>query len=132
MSVDRSKIVVLESDVRALKELQNKLSAFCNVLGFSQPDRALAAAQSERDAKLIIVSTAKGADSLGLLEAVRRENPVLLRILLTGFEDLTLVVEGLHSGVVQRVLSKPLQDSELVCMIRGFAPAHPTASHRAP
>lgn len=128
MAVDRAKILVLEPDVRALKEMQNKLSVFSNVLGFVQTDRALAAVQSERDAKMIIVSTAKGSDSLGLLEAVRRENAVLLRVLLTGFEDLTQVVEGLHSGTVQRVLSKPLQDSELLCMIRGFAPA---VSHTA-
>jgi len=132
MAVDRCKIIVVEPDVRALKEIEAKLSSVCFVVGIVKPERTLPTVQAERVAKLIIVSTAKGIDSLGLLDSVRRENPNLLRILLTGFEDLTQVVEGLHSGAVQRVMSKPLQHAELLGLIRSTMPSQNAASVTSP
>jgi DNA-binding response OmpR family regulator len=71
----------------------------------------------------IVVSTSKGADSLGVLESARQERPNVLRILLTEFENLSTIVEGLHTGAVQRVVSRPLEFAELLGVIRSAEPA---------
>jgi DNA-binding NtrC family response regulator len=115
---DKTKIIVVESDPKALKELETTLSPYCLVVGTTRVDRALQLACNERDAKAIAISTAKGIDALGLLNSIRFEHPHLLRILLTSFEDLTQIVEGLHSGTVHRVVSKPVKYAELFGAIR--------------
>ncbi len=129
MPVDQTKIILFETDVRTLKEMQNRLISYCAVHGFFEPDQVLEAVKADHNAKMVVVSTARGSDSLGLLESIRRLNSVPLRILLTGYEDLSLVVKGLHSGAVQRVMSKPLQDSELISLIRSLAQTALSGSH---
>ena len=115
---NKSKIIAVELDAAALKELETKLSPYHVVVGTTQLERALSLLQSERDVAAILVSTSKGADVLGLLAAAQQQRPNVLRVLLTAFENLTVVVEGLHSGAVQRVVSRPIQYAELLAVIR--------------
>lgn len=107
----------------SLKELEAKLSPFHIVVGTSQLDRALPLLRAEREVTAIVVSTSKGADSLGILESARQEKAGVLRILLTEFENLSTIVEGLHSGAVQRVVSRPIEYAELLGVIRSAEPA---------
>jgi len=118
MPSEKKKIVVMEPDVRAMRELEIMLAPHFTVTGTFQVDRTLAALRADRDVKAVVIGAAKGTDVLSTLAAIRSEFPSVLRILLTGFEDLSMVVEGLHSGMVQRVLSKPLQFAELLGMLR--------------
>ncbi len=110
----KTKIVVVEPDAKSLRDLEAELSTYYYVVGVLQMDRAASVLKAERDAKAVIVSTVKGADVIGLFNALRREFPQILRVLLTEFEDLTQIVEGLHSGAVHRVVSKPLQYAEML------------------
>jgi DNA-binding NtrC family response regulator len=114
----KSKIIAVESNAALLKELEAKLSPYHVVVGTTQLDRGLPLLQSERDAVAIVVSTSKGADVLSVLTAAQQQRPNVLRVLLTAFENLTVVVEGLHSGAVQRVVSRPIQYAELLTVIR--------------
>jgi DNA-binding NtrC family response regulator len=118
MSFEKKKIVVMEPDVRAMREMELMLASHFTVSATFQVDRTLAALRADRDVKAVVIGATKGTDVLSTLAAIRSEFPSVLRILLTGFEDLALVVEGLHSGMVQRVLSKPLQFAELLGMLR--------------
>src|SRR5688500_12922646 len=115
--------MVVEALPASLMELESKLSTHHHVVGTNKFDRALPLLRAERDVAAIIVSTAKGADALGLLESARQERPGALRIMLTEFENLTTIVEGLHSGAVQRVVSRPLEFAELLGVIRSAEPA---------
>lgn len=110
----KTKIVVVEPDPKSLRELESGLSTYYHVILVPQFDRALSVLKSERDVRAAVVATAKGVDVLGLFDVVRRDCPRILRVLLTEFEDLSQLVEGLHSGAVQRVVSKPLQHAELL------------------
>jgi DNA-binding NtrC family response regulator len=115
---NKSKIIAVEPDAAALKDLEAKLAPYHIVVGTTQPERALALLQSEREAVAILVSTSKGSDVLGVLAAAQQQRPNVLRVLLTAFENLTVVVEGLHSGAVQRVVSRPIQYAELLAVVR--------------
>ena len=118
MPGNKSKIIAVELNAGALKELETKLSPFHVVVGTTQLERALPLLQSEREVAAILVSTSKGADVLAVLEAAQQQRPNVLRVLLTEFENLTVVVEGLHSGAIQRVVSRPIQYAELLAVIR--------------
>lgn len=121
----KSKIIVVEPQLPTLRALEAKLSGHYVVAGTSLIDRALPLLRAERDAIALIVSTSKGVDVLGVLETARQERPTVLRILLTEFESLSTIVEGLHSGAVQRVVSRPVQHAELLSVIRTAEPTAP-------
>jgi DNA-binding NtrC family response regulator len=114
---NRSKIIAVEAQPALLKELEARLAPHHEVIGTMYFERAVPLLRAERDASAILVSTSKAADVLAVLEAARQERPDVLRVLVTGFEDLTLVVEGLHSGVIQRVISRPIEYVELLSVI---------------
>jgi len=118
MTADRLKFIVIDSDIRALKQIETCLASVGTVITSFKYEDTLALVKAEPEATALILSTSKGVDVLGLLGTVRDLNGKLLRCLLTGFEDLTQLVEGLHSGVVQRVLSKPLHPAELLINFR--------------
>ncbi len=117
MAVAKSKILIIEPDTKSLKQLEHELSNHYRVISTYVSDRATAILRADSEIKAIVLSTSKGADVLGLLNAVRHEFPNVLRVLLTAFEDLTQIVEGLHSGAIHRVVSKPLVSAELLSAV---------------
>ncbi len=125
MAVEKVKIIVIEPDPRSLKELETKLSENYQVIATHRTEAALTMLRAEPEAKAIVVATYKGFDVLGLFEAVRHDHPQVLRILITAFEDLSQIVEGLHRGVIHRVLSKPLEYADLLGTV-------PAAQHSVP
>lgn len=113
MATEKKKILLIEHDARALREAEVRLSQHFAIVGVSQADRGLALLRTDRELNAVVASSAKGFDALAVLNSVRHEFPKIMRFLLTGFDDLTQVVEGLHSGTVQRVLAKPLTALDL-------------------
>ena len=65
-------------------------------------------------AAIMIDIAAVQTDAIKLLEAIKGEVPDVRRILLTDFCDLRLIVEGLHTGTIQRIVYKPINGSELL------------------
>lgn len=47
------------------------------------------------------------------LEAVRAEDPHIIRMILTGFADMDTIIEGIYSGKVHRYITKPWDEQEL-------------------
>lgn len=58
-----------------------------------------------------VLQTSSG---VALLESVRTMRPGARRVLLTTYHDLSSIVEGLHSGAIERLVSKPFTHSELL------------------
>jgi response regulator RpfG family c-di-GMP phosphodiesterase len=59
-----------------------------------------------------------GMDGATLLAEVKRRWPGCVRILLTGYADLTTTVKAINEGQVYRYISKPWDDDELRLIIR--------------
>jgi DNA-binding NtrC family response regulator len=109
-----------------------KLAVVCNELVTVRaitdavaPRFELALAHDSKSLKAIIASNpeltaimvdiaALQVDAIKLLEAVRSESPDARRILLTDFCDLRMIVEGLHTGMIQRIVYKPIYGPELL------------------
>jgi len=68
----------------------------------------------------LVISDARmpGMDGASLLAQVQQRWPSCLRILLTGYADLTTTVKAINEGHIYRYISKPWDDNELRLIIR--------------
>ena len=68
----------------------------------------------------LVISDARmpGMDGAALLAQVQQRWPNCLRILLTGYADLTTTVKAINEGQIYRYISKPWDDNELRLIIR--------------
>jgi response regulator RpfG family c-di-GMP phosphodiesterase len=68
----------------------------------------------------LVISDARmpGMDGATLLTQVQQRWPHCLRILLTGYADLTTTVKAINEGQIYRYISKPWDDDELRLIIR--------------
>lgn len=68
----------------------------------------------------LVISDARmpGMDGATLLAEVQRRWPGCVRILLTGYADLTTTVKAINEGQIYRYISKPWDDDELRLIIR--------------
>ncbi len=70
---------------------------------------------------LIVEQLADAGTQDAFLDEVRTIRPDVLRVVVTGYSDLTAIIPGLHSGIIQRLMQKPLAPEELIATIH---PAH--------
>lgn len=68
----------------------------------------------------LVISDARmpGMDGATLLSEVQQRWPQCLRILLTGYADITTTVKAINEGQIYRYISKPWDDDELRLIIR--------------
>ena len=57
-------------------------------------------------------------DGATLLEAVRRQWPDTVRILLTGFADMASTIAAINQGEIYRYIAKPWDDNDLLLLVR--------------
>jgi response regulator RpfG family c-di-GMP phosphodiesterase len=57
-------------------------------------------------------------DGATFLKAVRGRWPGVMRILLTGYADITSTVSAINEGEIYRYISKPWDDSEIIIVVR--------------
>jgi len=57
-------------------------------------------------------------NGIQLLEAVSRDHPEIIRILVTGYADIDVVIDAINRGSVYRYISKPWDNDELIATIR--------------
>ena len=72
-----------------------------------------------------------GASALDLLTRVRATRPALRRLLVSAFADLGMIVDGLHSGILDGIVYRPVEAFELRAALRIPQPAAPRAAERA-
>ncbi|MCO6057985.1 response regulator [Pseudomonas sp. MOB-449] len=105
---------------------ENILNSLRRVLR-SEPYKLLIASDGENALEILqgtpvdlIISDARmpGMDGATLLTQVQRRWPQCLRILLTGYADLTTTIKAINEGQIYRYVSKPWDDDELRLIIR--------------
>ena len=57
-------------------------------------------------------------DGAAFLKEVRNRWPKVMRILLTGYADITSTVAAINQGEIYRYISKPWDDNEIVTIVR--------------
>lgn len=81
-------------------------------------EEALAAMAEQKFDLVISDARMPGMDGPTLLAEIRRKYPWCVRILLTGYADITSTISAINDGQIYRYISKPWDDDELRLIIR--------------
>lgn len=102
--------------VSALRRLFRGRS--CKVLTALSGAEALELMSQESVDLIISDMRMPGMDGAQLLEQVRQRWPSTVRILLTGYADVTSTVSAINRGEVYRYITKPWNDDEILTIVR--------------
>jgi DNA-binding NtrC family response regulator len=119
MDIKSQSIVAVDNDVRTLDRIRTILEGTHTVWATADAKRALAWLQNDPTVIAVLVGhDLNGGQALGLLDAARNVRPEARRILIANYSDLANFVEGLHTGAIQRTISKPIDAAELMGLVR--------------
>jgi len=112
-------VLFVDDEVNILKALQRLLRhGPWTVLTASRPQEALELL--DRAEAQVVVSDQRMPDMSGVdfLAAVRERHPDVVRMMLTGYTEMTIAVEAINKGEIYRLITKPWNDEELKATLR--------------
>jgi len=118
------RVLVVDDDELILRALSRILeSAGYEPRCYAEPERALAAIES--DAPVVIISDymMPEMDGISFLKQARSRLPSAVRILCTAAEDFRVALQAVNSGEVFRIISKPWHQQELLSTVHQAAEA---------
>lgn len=115
----RPKILVVDDDADVLESLVELLRREYEVTGTTDPMEALAVLERDRDTALIL-SDQRMPDKTGveLLAEAAEASPETVRMLFTGYSDISAVIRAINDGRVFRYITKPWDPEELLANVR--------------
>jgi thioredoxin reductase (NADPH) len=114
----RYSLIVLDEDAEIVRQINHLLGRVFRILSTPDPKVAVRWLESDRSIKVLIVDQSfRGVSGLEILDQARTLRPDIRRILITRYDDLSSIVQGLHSDAVNRTISKPLDRTELVAAL---------------
>jgi response regulator RpfG family c-di-GMP phosphodiesterase len=118
-SPNNHSVLFVDDEVNILKAIQRLLRhGSWNVLTASRPRDALD--MIEREGVQVVVSDQRMPEMSGVdfLAQVRERHPDLVRMMLTGYTEMTIAVEAINRGEIYRLITKPWNDDELKATLR--------------
>src|ERR1700722_2541864 len=110
----KRKCLVVGADKKTLQHVKEAASHWYDVLDTIDPEQSLKLLQSHSDVSVIITQhDSESFDSLTFLESVRASFPDIRRVVMTTYVDLSRIVQGLHSGTIQKLVQRPINPPEL-------------------
>lgn len=115
---DRVRVLVVDDEPEVLNTLNRQLRRDFEVLTAHDAEAALALL--DQHAVQVIISDERMPRITGcqLLTQVRERNPHIVRLLLTGYADLAVVIEAINQGHIYRYITKPWNAVEIRTIVR--------------
>lgn len=115
---DRVRVLVVDDEPEVLNTLNRQLRRDFEVLIAHDAEAALALL--DQHAVQVIISDERMPRITGcqLLTQVRERNPHIVRLLLTGYADLAVVIEAINQGHIYRYITKPWNAVEIRTIVR--------------
>ncbi len=112
-------VLFVDDEANILKALQRLLrNEACRVLTAGRGSEALDLLERERPQVVVSDQRMPEVSGVDLLQAVRQRHPDVIRILLTGYTEMTVAVEAINRGEIFRLVTKPWNDEELKATLR--------------
>lgn len=90
----------------------------CEVLTATSGEEGLRLLE-EREAELVISDMRMpGMDGSQFVERVRERWPHTMRMVLTGFADISMILDAINRGEIHRYITKPWDDNEMLLAVR--------------
>jgi hypothetical protein len=114
----KSKLILLECDATIATRFLRAASKLYDVTVERDAKRALELVTADASANVFVAGRAAGGEFvLNVLAKVKVARADVLRVSLTDPADLGCIIEGLHSGVIERTIQKPFEDQEVLTAI---------------
>ncbi|HTW93762.1 MAG TPA: response regulator [Tepidisphaeraceae bacterium] len=115
---NRSKLVVLDQNMKVLYEISRVANPWMEPIVTSDPKEAMAHLEKDKEIKVFLTEQVlSNASGISLLDSIRSMRPDVRRVLMSDAAELRPIIEGLHSGTIGRLLYKPFQPSELLAAL---------------
>jgi len=117
--VQNHTVLFVDDEINILKALQRLLrNEPIDVLTANNPNEAFELI--ERVGPQVIVTDQRMPDMSGVdfLASVRDRHNDVVRMMLTGYTDMTIAVEAINKGEIYRLITKPWNDEELKATLR--------------
>ncbi len=125
-SSHRKKLVSLDIDRGVLAQIAKLAANWFDVLGTVDVRQAQHWLEQHDDVAVFVTDHAtQRASGCDLLKLAQSQFPEVRRIVMTSFAELSVIVEGLHTGAIQKLIQKPIDRQEFLAAI---APVHMLAS----
>lgn len=116
---EQARVLLVDDEENILRSLQRILRREPWELTTANSGEQALAAMAEHKYDLVISDARMpGMDGPTLLAEIRRKYPWCIRILLTGYADITSTIKAINDGQIYRYISKPWDDDELRLTIR--------------
>src|SRR5690606_25263757 len=116
---EQARVLLVDDEENILRTLQRILRREpWELTTASSGEQALAAMAEHKYDLVISDARMPGMDGPTLLAEIRRKYPWCIRILLTGYADITSTIKAINDGQIYRYISKPWDDDELRLTIR--------------
>jgi len=114
-----AKLLLVDDEKNILRSLKRVLRHEpWDLTTVNSGEEALAAMAEQKFDLVISDARMPGMDGPTLLAEIRRKYPWCVRILLTGYADITSTISAINDGQIYRYISKPWDDDELRLIIR--------------
>ena len=116
-TLTKPKIAFIDDEDRILRSLKMHFRATHDVFTTTEPDELLSYVQNNE--VQVVISDQRMPKKLGVevLKDIKDVSPHTIRILLTGYADLTAVIDSINEGEIFRYITKPWQTDELKSIV---------------
>jgi ActR/RegA family two-component response regulator len=120
------KLLIVSRDPAVVREVTAAARGF-QVVSQREPAAPVAPTLAAHPTIVGVVAEymSRQSGALELLQNVRAIRPALRRVVVSDFADLSLVMEGLHTGLLDGIVYRPIEAQELRTALR--IPGTPTA-----
>jgi thioredoxin reductase (NADPH) len=116
-------LLAVDDDTEVLRQITRSLESRFAVRTTSSWAQATAWLQMDKTIKLLMVGQVlRSGMGVDLLENARRIRPDVRRVLLTNFADMTGLIQGLHSGTIDRTIGTSSLHGELMALMGASVP----------
>lgn len=109
----KPKVLLIDDDENLLRSIVRLLRSFYEITTVTGAKQALTILETETFPVIISDYKMAGMDGLTLLSKIKASYPEAVRVLLTGYADVTLAINALNQGVCYKFLQKPCSAQEI-------------------
>jgi DNA-binding NtrC family response regulator len=118
----KRKCIVVGADKNTLHQVKEAARQWYDVIDTLDPEHSVKMLESHSDVSVFITQhDADHFDCIAVLEQVRVSHPDIHRVVMTNYQDLSRIIQGLHNGTIQKLVQKPINTLELQRAIIPFA-----------
>ena len=110
-------LLIVDDERRIVESLVELFGDRYRVLTATGGDEALSVFGRERPELVLCDQRMPGSSGIDILKRMRDMEPGTIRMLLTGYSDIEVVIEAVNEQVLHRYITKPWVNDELLAVV---------------